>query len=266
MEIAVTGAAGRLGQEVSRAVARAGHRPRRIDRSDGTETDVSADLRHLDETAAVLADVDAVIHLAAHPKPLPDRTSVVYNDNTTIAFNVLATVTELGIPKAVVISSINAIGGEFSEIHHYDRFPVDFEQASQARDEYSFSKWVLEQQVEYFARLRGDQCSLVCLRVHAVQPREVQERAYLASPARGRRNLWGYSPPEATAAAIVRAAERPLPGVHFGYLVSTQNAMGVDSRELLRTAFPDTPCAESLRGTRGLFDTSFAETALSWQS
>ncbi|WP_168211914.1 NAD-dependent epimerase/dehydratase family protein [Ruania zhangjianzhongii] len=265
MEIAVTGAGGRLGHEVSRAVVRAGHQPRRIDVSAGG-ADIRADLRNFDEAVSALADADAVIHLAAHPKPLPDRTSVVYNDNTTIAFNVLAAVTELGIPKAVVISSINAIGGEFSEIVRYDRFPVGFGQLSQARDEYSFSKWVLEQQVEYFGRVQGEPSSLVCLRVHAVQPREVQERAYRVSPARGRRNLWGYSPPEETAVAIVRAAERPLPGVHFGYLVSTHNAMGIDTRELLRTDFPDTPCDQSIQGTRGLFDTSFAEAELSWQS
>lgn len=265
MEIAVTGAGGRLGHEVNRALVQAGHRPKRIDVSTGG-VDVRADLRHFAEAASALAGADAVIHLAAHPKPLPDRTSVVYNDNTTIAFNVLSAVIELAIPKAVVISSINAIGGEFSEIGSYDRFPVGFGQRSQARDEYSFSKWVLEQQVEYFGRVQPEQSSLVCLRVHAVQPREVQESAYRASPARGRRNLWGYSPPEETAAAIVRAAERPLPGVHFGHLVSTQNAMGIDTRELLRTDFPDTPCDESIQGTRGLFDTSFAETALSWQS
>lgn len=266
MEIAVTGARGLLGQWVARAVMDSGHRTRGVDAIEGTGVDVRADLRDFTATTAALAGVDAVIHLAAHPKPVDGRPVVVYNDNTTIGFNVLSAVAELGIAKVVVASSINAIGGEFSPIGDYDHFPVRFGQASQARDEYSFSKWILEQQVEYFGRLLGDRCSLVCLRMHAVQPREVQQRAYERSPDRGRRNLWGYSPPKESAAALVRAAEVPLPGAHFGYLVATNNAMLVDTRELLRAHFPATPCDERLQGTQGLFDTSFAQSELGWSA
>lgn len=266
MEIAVTGALGVLGQAVTSAVTAAGHRPRRIDIKPGPGVDVHADLRHYEETVRAVAGADAVIHLAAHPKPLADRPGVVYHDNTAIGFNVLSATAEAGVAKVVVASSINAIGGEFSEITKYDRFPVGFGQGTQARDEYSFSKWILEEQVRYAGRVHANLESIVCLRIHAVQPREVQARAYRRSPDRGRRNLWGYSPPPETAAAIVRAAELPLPGVHFGYLVSTTNALLADTRELLRQHFPETPCAAEIRGTRGLFDTAFAESELGWEA
>ncbi|MBZ2197936.1 NAD-dependent epimerase/dehydratase family protein [Occultella gossypii] len=264
LEIAVTGAAGVLGRYVVRAVTAAGHRPRTIDVRADSGVDVRADLRDYEAAARALERADAVVHLAAHPKPVADRPGMVYAENTTMSFNVLSAAADLGIAKVVVASSINAIGGEFSEIAGYDRFPVDFEQASQARDEYSLSKWVMEQQVRYFGRIHGDDRSMVCLRIHAVQPREVQLGAYERSPDRGRRNLWGYSPPEQTAAALVRACAAPLPGVHFGYLVATDNAMHADPRELVRRHWPDTPCDGRLTGVRGLFDTSFAEAELGW--
>ena len=266
MEIAVTGALGVLGQHVTGAVKAAGHALRTIDMRDALELDVRADLRRHDQAVRALEGADAVIHLAGHPKPINDRPGVVCTENTTISFNVLSAALSLAVPKVVVASSINAVGGEFSEIERYDRFPVDTSQTCQARDDYSLSKWLLEQQVRYMGRVHGDKRSIVALRVHAVQPREVQEAAYLRSPDRGRRNLWGYSPPEPTAQAFVRACELPLPGAHIAYLVSTQNAMLTDARELVRAHWPDTPCGERIRGSAGLFDTSFAETELGWEA
>lgn len=266
MEIAVTGALGVLGQSVVSAVTAGAHRPRSIDIRTGPGVDVQADLRYYDETVRALDGVDAIIHLAAHPKPIADNPGAVYHDNTAIGFNVLRAMGEIGIGKVVVASSINAIGGEFSEIATYDGFPVTFNQRTQARDEYSFSKWILEEQVRYAGRVYGSRHSIVCLRIHAVQSREIQADAYRRSPDRGRRNLWGYSPPTETATALVRAAERPLPGMHFGYLVSTTNALLVDTRELLQQHFPDTACTAEIQGTRGLFDTAFAESELGWKA
>lgn len=266
MLIAVTGALGRLGRRVSEAVVAAGHQVRGIDMRDGPGLGRVADLRDRDATLASLVDADAVIHLAAHPKPIAESPGTVYVENTTIAFHVLSAATELGIAKMVVASSINAIGGEFSEIDHYERFPVDLRQPSQARDEYSLSKWVLEEQVRAFGRINGDAHSYVCLRIHAVQTREFQGAVYTRNPARGRRNLWGYSPPEETAAALVRACEVPLPGVHLGYLVAHDNAMLADPHELVRPFWPDTPRDERLTGTSGFFDLSFAEAELGWDA
>lgn len=266
MEIAVTGALGVLGRHVTRAVTAAGHGLRTIDVRDAPGLDVHADLRRYDEAARAVDGVDAVIHLAAHPKPVEGMPGVVFTENTAMGFNVLTAALSSGVPKVVVASSINAIGGEFSEIEHYDRFPVDLRQGTQARDDYSLSKWVLEEQVRHMGRVYGDARSVVALRVHAVQPREVQENAYVRSPERGRRNLWGYSPPEPTARAFVSACEAPLPGAHIAYVVSRHNAMLADPRELIRAHWPDVPCALSLTGTAGLFDTSFAETQLGWDA
>lgn len=266
MRIAVTGALGSLGRWVSRSVREAGHTLRSIDVRDGSDGSLSVDLRDFDATVEALHGADAVVHLAAHPNPIEDRAVVVYNENTTISFNVLSAAVQVGITRLVVASSINAVGGEFSEVRRYDKFPVQVSTPTQARDEYSFSKWVLERQVEYFGRLCGTRLSIVCLRLHAVQPREVQCRAYLQSPDRGRRNLWGYSPPRASADALVRALEVCPPGVHFGYLVSTRHAMDCDVRELIAEHYPGTPCDASIVGDAGLFDTSFAQTVLGWSS
>lgn len=266
MEIAVTGAFGALGQHVTPAVTAAGHTLRRIDVRDEPGVHVRADLRRYDEAMQALRGADAVIHLAAHPKPVDGRPGLVYTENTTVSFNVLTAALSHGVPKVVVASSINAIGGEFSEIERYDRFPVDTRQHTQARDEYSLSKWVLEQQVGHMGRVYGGARSVIALRVHAVQPREVQERAYLRSPDRGRRNLWGYSPPAPTAEAFVRACEVPIPGAHVAYVVSKRNAMLSDPRELVRESWPDTPCDERVSGIAGLFDTAFAEAELGWSA
>lgn len=266
MEIAVTGAQGVLGHHVTRAVRTAGHAVRAIDLRDEPGLDVHADLRRYDEAEAAVRGADAVIHLAAHPKPVEGRPGLVYTENTTMSFNVLTAALAGGVRAVVVASSINAIGGEFSEIDRYDRFPVDTRQGTAARDEYSLSKWVLEEQVRHLGRVYGQDRSVIALRVHAVQPREVQESAYLRSPARGRRNLWGYSPPEPTARAFVRACEVSPPGAHVAFLVSRENAMRTDARELVRTHWPDTPYDDRLSGAAGLYDTSFAEAELGWDA
>lgn len=266
MEIAVTGALGVLGQYVTNAVTAAGHTLRTIDVRDADSVDVHADLRSYDETARAVQGADAVIHLAAHPKPVDDHPGLVYADNTTASFNVLTAALSLGVGKVVAASSTNAIGGEFSEIAHYDRFPVDVRQGTQARDEYSLSKWVLEEQVRHMGRIYGRARSVIALRVHAVQRRAVQEDAYRRSPDRGRRNLWGYSPPEPTARAFIRACEAPLPGAHIAFLVSRENAMRTDARELVRAHWPDAPFDDRLSGAAGLYDTSFAEVEMGWNA
>lgn len=266
MKIAVTGALGVLGQHVTRGVTEAGHLLRTVDVRDAPDVDVRADLRTFEQAAMALEGVDAVIHLAAHPKPIAGRPAVVYTENVSMSFNVLTAAFSLGITKVVLASSINAIGGEFSEIARYDRFPLDVRQGTQARDDYSLSKWALEEQVRHMGRVYGQTRSIVALRVHAVQPRQVQESAYLRSPDRGRRNLWGYSPPAPTARAFVSACEAPLPGAHIAYVVSKQNAMLADARELVREHWPDVPCDDRVSGTAGLFDTSFAEAELGWDA
>jgi nucleoside-diphosphate-sugar epimerase len=109
MKVAVTGASGMLGRFVVAALER--HDVIAVDRvaCEGHST-VLADMRDRTALADALAGCEAVIHLAAIDGARAATEDEFYEVNVMGTWNVLATAERLGLRRAVVCSSVSALG------------------------------------------------------------------------------------------------------------------------------------------------------------
>ncbi|QRW19034.1 3-beta hydroxysteroid dehydrogenase/isomerase family protein [Rhizoctonia solani] len=132
------------------------------------------DLREYKEYAEVVKGADALIHLAAFAQPYLASPDVVHNSNVTLSFNALQAASEAGIRWVVLASSVNAIGGCYSQERNlkYQYFPVDENHPSFADEPYSISKSIAELQAQAFA---GH--TLICLSRHYDSTTSSQKRS-----------------------------------------------------------------------------------------
>lgn len=175
MKILVTGGIGHVGRPAVARLLAHGHEVRILDRVVESEIAAeaaaevgSAEYRQVDITdyAALRSHfegMEAVVHLAAIPDPIPGKDAEIFHINCGGSFNVYQAAAENGIKRVVCASSINALGNGYGvreiDIHY---FPIDEAHPGWTSDVYSFSKQILEEMAAYFWRREG--ISSACLR------------------------------------------------------------------------------------------------------
>jgi nucleoside-diphosphate-sugar epimerase len=267
LRVAVTGAAGRLGRHVVARALRAGHEviatdlPGVAGDPDGTVEWRPADVTDLDAARAVLAGAHGVIHLGGlvhphHPEPQVHRVNV---DGT---YNVLVAAEEQGLDGVCLASSINAIGGVYSEEPRYDRFPVDEDHTTYAEDAYSLSKWIVEQQSAAFARRRPD-VAFSALRLHGLRD-DAASAMSNGDDERRRKDLWGWVSFDAAASACLLALLRPTPGHAVYHVVADRTTTATPSVELAARWYPQVPLQAPMAGNAGFYSTARATADLGW--
>lgn len=267
MRIAVTGAAGRIGRAVVDLAQARGHEVVALDR-EGTHAPNHPERHTVDVTdhralVEAIEGCDAVVHLAAITGPghLPD--DVVHDHNVVGSYHALRAAAEVGISRVCQASSVNAIGGRFSRVAHYDYFPVDEHHPTYAEDPYSLSKWICEQQAD--AIVRRFDLTVVSLRLHGVVERRADAVPWNdAMPEAVARQLWGYTTRESTARACLDSLTADIDGHEVCYLVADDTMSDVPSLELRARHFPDVPVRGDLGGHRSFFDSSKAARLLGW--
>lgn len=270
MQIAITGASGRVGRRVVDAASRRDHSVVAIDRTDVSEFEsgVQVDLRDYDTVVAALKGCDALIHLAGIPGPgfLPDH--IVHDNNVLGSYHALRAAVEVGIERVAQASSVNAIGGRFSASPRYDYFPLDELHASYAEDAYSLSKWICEQQADAVARAHPG-TSIASLRLHGTVEDRADATAWIGIEDGIEdgivRHLWGYTTYAAAARAFVLAVETELGGHEVFYVVAPETMVDTPSIELATRYYPDVEQRADLPGTTGFFDCSKANRMLAWR-
>lgn len=164
MRIAITGPNGRLGSAVVGDLLGHGHDLVAIDRvarspsrwKGGPVRSVELDTRNAGHLAGAMHGCDAVIHLAAIPQPRQHPDEVVYLNNTGSTFAVLQAATLLGIERAVIASSLSALGTVWAEPPFPPQYvPVDEAHPLLPADPYSLSKQVDERIGEMMHRRSG---------------------------------------------------------------------------------------------------------------
>ncbi len=112
--ILVTGADGEIGRAVSESLVAAGHSVTALSLSFSSHHPadrlVEGDATSPDVVDRAMDDVDAVAHFAAIPHPTLGTPIDVFRVNTAATFTVLTRAGERGVRRAVIASSINAIG------------------------------------------------------------------------------------------------------------------------------------------------------------
>lgn len=269
-EIAVTGGSGRLGKVLIQQLTTQGYHVRSLDRVAVTTPDtenvknVHVDLNDLSAFMEALRGCQAVIHLAAFTGPYGQPPGVVYANNTLISYNVLYAASELGIRHVCLASSVNAVGGLGSKTGHFDYFPVDEKHPTYNEDDYSLSKWIMEQQADSFAR-RAPHMTISSLRFHALPDEAPQLHHSLDNAdAPVARNLWGWTLISEAARACALAIRAEFFGHEVFFIIAPTTLSDYPTLELAQHAYPHAEVRGDLSGRKSFFDCGKAARLLGW--
>lgn len=268
--VLVTGADGKIGRPVVDALTDAGvhvtalspswARAPRADRVVTGDATVEADV------ATALADVDAVVHLAAIAHRDLGRPYDVYRTNTGATFNVLVQAAERGVRRAVIASSINATGIPMS---HHDvlpaYYPIDEDLPGQVDDWYSLSKRSDELTASMVASHWGT--TVVSLRFPHVDTwhelrRHAERAARHLGGAQQVREGWSYLDLRDAIGVVLAALTAPVSGALVVGVAAADTLLDLDSAELLDSYAPEVPRRRAIAGRTSLVDTTRAGTAL----
>ncbi len=175
MKVLITGGSGHIGSFTTAHLMAQGHSVRVVDRNPAGELppDAAERIRGAEYAQVDITDfaalhplfegMDAVVHLAAIPSPIPGKDAEIFGINVGGTFNVYQAAADLGVKRVVSASSINALGNNYGirniDVHY---FPIDEDHPGYTTDVYSYSKQILEETAAYFWRRNG--ISGVCMR------------------------------------------------------------------------------------------------------
>jgi UDP-glucose 4-epimerase len=229
MKVVVTGSRGKVGRAAVEALVAAGHDVTGVDLvrpvfDAGVVVPgryVMADLTDQGAAFAVVAGMDAVVHVAAIPQPTGNPAHVVLQTNLMSTFHMIEAAVRFGVPRFVNISSESIVGNFFPERPFLpDYAPVDEEHPLHPQDPYALSKAFGEQLMDAAVR-RSD------IRVISLRPSTVHNDDNYAT------NLG----PQVRDASVLTASD--LPGHEVFYIAAADNAGGHDFAAELHRHYGD---------------------------
>jgi nucleoside-diphosphate-sugar epimerase len=265
--VLVTGSSGLLGRHVAEALVRAGHAVTGLDVAPPPEhvawTHVTGEADTLAVAAELAMGMDALVHIAAIPRPTGRAAADVFRINMAAMYAAVEAARLSRIPRFVYASSFSVLGYPFFEKAVVPPYlPVDEGHPPGAQDVYAVTKWLGEEMVE--AAVRRGVFSAVSLRMPWIQTPETFHAA--VGPRRRQteaaHDLWAYLDARDAAAAFVAAVERPVEGHLRLFLSAADSYMERPSADLVAEAYPGTPVRTPLEGTAALIDISAARQAL----
>lgn len=271
MNVTLTGAAGRLGSCVCRALVDAGHTVRATDKMVRRDLPVriqAANLRDREVCYDLLEGADALIHLGNIPGTRGFDSQTVFNENTTVNMNVLQAAAEQQVQRVVFASSVQVFA-PYSQQEHVPPIclpclPLDGNLQASATNPYGLSKQVAEVMLDYFARTAGVTAMVVRF------PYLVDD----AIMARIRKfpERWGGARAEGfTFLHFLDAAElletllrSPSTGFHLYFAASRENTLMRPAADVIRQHFPEVPLRKPLAEIDSLVDLSALERDTGW--
>ena len=271
MNVVVTGGSGLAGHFVVDDLTQHGYAVTSVDRVKPAEIIAPyrlVDLQDLGQAYGCLGGAEAVVHLAAIPRPGLDTNEVVFRTNVMTTYNVLEAAALLGIRRIVLASSKSVLGYPF----FYHRFapqyvPIDEDHPLQPQDPYALSKVVGEEMAKAFVRRSG--MTIVSLRlawIHTPESFMQQLRPMWDDPAAGASNLWGYVDARDSAQACRRALEVSLTGHEALFIAAPNTFMKTPTAELVRRFYPETRIPPGFDGCPALLSTAKAARLLGYRA
>jgi nucleoside-diphosphate-sugar epimerase len=269
MRVIVTGSSGLLGRHVAAALVDAGHDVLGLDAAPppagAAWGHVTVDLTDLGPTLQLVRNAEAVVHLAAIPRPTGLPAGHVFKTNMAAVYNVVEAAVLNGATRLVYASSMSVLGYPFFETPVEPTYvPLDSAHPVAPQDAYALSKWLGEEVVDAAVR-RRPALSAVSLRMPWIQtpatfPREVVARR--ARAALVARDLWAYLDARDAAIAFVAGVERPIEGHARLFISAADTFAEIETAELIRAAYPRTVIKRALGGYETVFDLSEAREVL----
>ena len=279
MRVLVTGASGKLGRWVVRDLAEHGHEVVGIDRvppppddrgsvPDGTSVrHREADLVGVGQVVGAMAGCEAVVHLGAIPSPGRHPDEVVFGNNVRATFAVLHAAALLGIRKAVIASSVSALGMAYATHPFAPLYaPVDEAHPLLPQDPYGLSKEVDERTAETFHRRTGMQ--VLAYRFHWIaNPGQAADAARqvgadLRQHATG---LWGYVDVRDAATACRLGIETDGLGFAAFNIAAADSLSEAPTEELIRRHCPRVELRAPIPGTASAFSIERARRRLGYE-
>lgn len=196
--IVVTGSEGKLGHYVVEELAQAGYRVIGTDHKPSRGKNryaryIQGNLSNLGEVYGILADADAIVHLAAIPNPVNFSPEYIFANNVLSSYHVMEAASKLGIKRVVFGSSESAYGFCWAK-HPFapDYLPVNEDHRLLPQESYGLSKVTNELIGDMFAR--RENMEVYAMRFSLILTPEEYEReiAHFENTARHHRILWSY--------------------------------------------------------------------------
>lgn len=277
MRIVVTGAGGNVGRHVVAELASRGHEVAAVDRVDrpadlaaGVRSWTIGDVGEPALMAGVMASArpDALVHLAAIPRPSLGTPLEVFATNTQATFVALETAGDAGVRRVAIASSTSALGMVFARRPVSPLYvPVDEAHPFVGSDPYALSKQVDEATAATMQRRHGYQ--VVALRISNTSPMPDQiERAALAArePGEFASQLWAYLDARDAARAFALAVERDLPGCHVINVMARDTISPEPTANLLARFHPTSVIRRGLPGREVPYDRTLARDLLGFEA
>lgn len=276
MKILVTGAAGRLGSVVCKALAQRGHQVLGTDLKYGKDLNVSqrlADLREPLVSYGLLEGQEALVHLGNIPNLAAGSSpQVVLSDNTTINVNVLRAAVDVGVRRIVFASSVQAMirleeGSPFEPPYGLPYFPLDGDApADPGYNLYGLSKELGERLLRVLSERFPDlACTALRFPFLAGEQYVARIRQPLLATSlnfqEGLTHLLFEDAAEVTALAV----ERQGPGYHQYFPAQGLSVAGYSPAQVLAAFFPETPLRRPLADITSLVDLSAVERDLGFR-
>lgn len=211
--------------------------------------------------------VEAVIHMAAIPRPYIQTNDVTFRNNVMSTYNILEACANLGIRKAVLASSEAAYGMCFSKDFFLPKYlPLDEEHPMLPEDSYGLSKIVNEETAAAFHRRTGMQ--IISFKLgNILEPEDYPRvKATFPNPEERLRNLWSYIDARDVASACRLAVEADGLGAEVIVLSADDTSSDIPNEELIQRFLPElAEFASKVPGRTGMLSNAKLKKLLGWK-
>ena len=269
--IVVTGAAGRLGDRVTRLLLERGYD---VLATDQVEPDalparfVLGDLCDREMVDALLDGAEAVIHMGAIPGPMRKEPRAIFANNVESTFNVMMSAAERGLRRVVFSSSAFGMGWARDGAAFVPLYaPLDEDHPMMPFEPYGLSKQVGEDIASMIAR--SSPTSAVSLRfTNVVYPEQQADFPWPAPTPEEPLTLvmWAYADPRDVAEAHVLALEANIDGHEAFLIAQPSNRLQEPTIDLIERNFGGrVEIRGDMRGNASVISTEKAQRMLGWK-
>lgn len=265
-KVVVTGGTGKTGRWVVKEFLDQGYEVVNVDINvtpDSPGIPLKVDLTDLGQVFNALTGADAVVHIAAIPRPRGYTSQVVFQNNVISTYNVFEAAAGLGIKKVVVASSESVYGLAYAGPFYV---PMDEDHPLSPIDSYALSKILNEKSAEMFNRKTGMQ--IVSMRIgNVMEPEDYNRFPTFIHDAQKRKNIvWSYIDARDVASACRLAIEKDNLGAVVVNIAADDTSMAIKSKELMAAAYPEvTDFREPIDDYGTLLCNKKAKDLLGWQ-
>lgn len=272
MKVVVTGGSGLAGSAVVSQLMDAGYAVRSLDRVPPPQPIADyrlADCEDLGQVFGACAGAEAIVHLAAIPRPIHHTPDQVFRTNMMATFNIFEAAALFKIPRVVYVSSMSVLGLPFAyRPIRYAYFPIDEEHPGAPQDAYALSKALGEDIAMAFVRRMAGNLSVASLRfpwIHSPATFKAEVTPFQADPALGATVLWAYIDTRDVARACQLALEADITGHEAFYASANDTFAKAETASLAREFYAESIIKSPISGNLSLFDYTKAKATLGYQ-